>query len=252
MNVIHKKRIRLFSVFLAAAALLMAFLLYTGVILFNNPSREIYPVWGVDVSHHQGKIDWDTLARQDIQFAYIKATEGSNFKDKNFQENFFSASRAGLRVGAYHFFSYYSSGESQYMNFISVVPLQQGMLPPVVDIEFYGAKKEHPPDRQQTKKELRILLRRLEGHYGTKALIYTTDKAYRLYIADDFYDNDIWIRSVFTEPALTDKRRWKFWQYTNREKLAGYQGREEYIDVNVFAGTEREFAAYPERPSAMP
>ena len=88
MNVIHKKRIRLFSVFLAAAALHMAFLLYTGVILFNNPSREIYPVRGVDVSHHQGKIDWDTLARQDIQFAYIKATEGSNFKDKIFRKTF--------------------------------------------------------------------------------------------------------------------------------------------------------------------
>jgi len=38
----------------------------------------------------------------------------------------------------------------------------------------------------------------------------------------------------------------------NREKLAGYQGRVKYIDVNVFAGTEREIASYSARPSAMP
>ncbi len=252
MNAIHTTQLKIFSVLLAAAALLMAFFLYTGVILFNNPSRETYPVRGVDVSHHQGKIEWDTLARQDIQFAYIKATEGSEFKDRNFQENFSNASATGLRVGAYHFFSYDSGGESQSMNFISVVPQQQGMLPPVVDIEFYGDKKEHPPDRQQTKTELKILLRRLEEHYGAKPLIYTTDKAYQLYIADDFYENDIWIRSIFTKPELAGKRRWKFWQYTNRERLAGYQGREKYIDMNVFAGTEREFAAYPARPSALP
>ena len=62
----------------------MTFFLYTGAILFNNPSREKYPVRGVDVSRHQGAINWKVLSQQDIAFAYIKATEGSNFVDKNF------------------------------------------------------------------------------------------------------------------------------------------------------------------------
>ena len=44
-----------------------------GWFLLNNPSREQYPIRGVDVSHYQGDIDWEVLSRQDIWFAYIKA-----------------------------------------------------------------------------------------------------------------------------------------------------------------------------------
>ena len=50
-----------------------------------------------------------------------------------------------MRVGAYHFFSYDSPGETQADNFISMVPVTAGALPPVVDIEFYGDKLENLP-----------------------------------------------------------------------------------------------------------
>ena len=55
-----------------------AVLIYTGMIQLNRPSASAYPVRGVDVSHYQGNIDWDQLEAQGIQFAYIKATEGSS------------------------------------------------------------------------------------------------------------------------------------------------------------------------------
>lgn len=76
--------IRLLVLLSSCGVLLLAFFLYTGVILFNHPSKDAYPVRGVDVSHYQGNIDWKVLSEQDIQFAYIKATEGDNFIDKNF------------------------------------------------------------------------------------------------------------------------------------------------------------------------
>lgn len=247
MRAIQKKRLTVVALAIACSAVLMAFFLYTGTILFNNPSREKYPVRGVDVSHHQGDINWKLLSQQDITFAYIKATEGSSFVDKNFMKNFSGASETALRVGAYHFFSYDSSGEAQYANFISVVPLRENMLPPVIDIEFYGDKEENLPDREKTKTELKILLQLLEKQYQMKPIIYTTGKVYNLYLIDDFYENDIWIRNILTEPRLADGCPWKFWQYTAREKLAGYDGREKYIDMNAFAGTPQEFAVYPAR-----
>ena len=55
----------------------MAALFYNGVVLFNNPSNMEFPVRGVDVSSYQGTIDWNVLASQNIQFAFIKATEGN-------------------------------------------------------------------------------------------------------------------------------------------------------------------------------
>lgn len=244
--------IRLLVLLSSCGVLLLAFFLYTGVILFNHPSKDAYPVRGVDVSHYQGNIDWKVLSEQDIQFAYIKATEGDNFIDKNFLKNLSGAVRAKLRAGAYHFFSYESSGESQYRNFISVVPLLKGMLPPVVDIEFYGDKEAHPPDKEITQRELKILLQRLEEHYHLKPVIYTTTSVYHLYIAENFSENDIWIRNVFWNPTLPDGRRWTFWQYADRKKLPGYDGRVKFIDMNVFNGNMQEFAAYPAQPGSQP
>ncbi|HHK5536175.1 TPA: hypothetical protein ACQUHH_006245 [Bacillus mobilis] len=55
---------------------------------------------------------------------------------------------------------------------------------------------------------------------------------------------DIWIRSVFTTPSLSDNRKCMFWQYTNRGRLNGYNGKEKYIDLNVFYGNEEEFENY--------
>lgn len=219
-------------------------LFYNGILLFNNPSKERYPIRGVDVSAYQGDIEWEVLAKQGIEFAFIKATEGSTFVDKKFKTNFDDAIKTNLRIGAYHFFSFDSSGEAQAKNFCNTVPKEENLLPPVVDIEFYGDKAKNPPDSQVTKKELNKLLMMLEEYYNKKPIIYATKQSYDLYISNDFENYDIWIRDVFTNPSLSDGRKWTFWQYTNREKLKGYEGVEKYIDMNVYYGTKEEFLEY--------
>ena len=74
-----------------------------------------------------------------------------------------------------------------------------------------------------------------------KAIIYATYKSYNLYIMNNFKDNYIWIRDVFFRPSLRDNRDWTFWQYTDKVKLAGYNGKESKIDMNVFNGNSKEF-----------
>ena len=230
------------ALFLAAAG--TALLLWNGVILLNHPSTEEYPVRGVDVSSYQGEIDWAVLASQGISFAFIKATEGSSFTDSQFAGNWAQAQEQELRVGAYHFFSYDSPGKRQAAHFIETVSPCEGMLPPVVDIEFYGDKEQNPPERQEVQSQLDGLLQALESWYGVKPILYATEKSYDLYLAGGYEDYDIWIRNVITAPRLSDGRSWTFWQYTNRARLDGYNGKEKFIDCNVFSGTKEEFAQY--------
>ena len=233
---------------LAAALLIVPGLLIAmngGLPRLNTPSPEKYPVRGVDVSAYQGKIDWKTLAEQGVFFAFIKATEGSGSVDPNFQYNYAEARGSGLRVGAYHFFSFDSGGETQAENFIRAVGPFEGMLPPVVDVELYGEKKRHPPAREDVTEQLALLLEQLENHYGMRPVLYATGRAYELYLAGDYEEYDIWIRNVYFAPRLKDGKEWTFWQYTDRGRLAGYTGEEAYIDLNVFDGTEEQFAAYP-------
>jgi len=238
-----------FALLLAAGCTLFA-LVWNGILLLNNPSHEKYPVRGVDVSAYQGEIDWERLAAQDIDFAFIKATEGSTFVDKNFAFNFEQAQNTGLAVGAYHFFSYDSPGSTQAENFIANVIPFDGMLPPVIDLEFYGDKEKNPPDRAAVDAELRDMIDLLTEHYGMPPIIYATEKSYALYLEGGYADCDIWIRNVVTKPHISDDRPWTFWQFTNRGRIDGYNGRERFIDINVFSGGEVEFTSYPRYNSA--
>ena len=127
----------------------------------SQPDAVHYPVRGIDVSHHQGVIDWAAVARADIRFAYIKATEGQDLVDDRFMENWHSATRAGIARGAYHFFTFCTPGAAQAANFIKLVPATRPALPPAVDVEFAG-NCENPPNRRAIRTQLHALLQSLE------------------------------------------------------------------------------------------
>lgn len=220
-----------------------AYRIYTGELVLNVPDPDKYPVNGVDVSRYQGEIQWDVIAQQNITFAFIKATEGSSYKDPCFAVNWEESRKNGIFAGAYHFFSFESSGETQAQNFISTVGALDNALPPVVDLEFYGGYAENPLSKTETRRILDALLQSLEDYYGVKPIIYTTPKAYYQYLLGGGYGSyPLWMRNTYYEP----KMNWTFWQYSDKGELEGYDGRQEdnleaYIDLNVYHGTAEEF-----------
>ena len=219
----------------------IAALIYAGIIQLNRPSEEAYPVRGVDVSHYQGNIDWNKLEAQGVMFAFIKATEGSSHTDSMFQANWKNVAQTELRAGAYHFFSFESSGQTQAENFINTVSFIDNMLPPVVDVEPYG-KYKSVKDNPAVISEMQDWLDAVEAEYGMKPVIYTTEAYYNDFIAAEFQDYDIWIRSVYKQPS--DSVQWTFWQYSNRMRLDGYDGEERFIDMNAFNASVESFQAY--------
>ena len=235
------------AMIITAAALVVicmtaAAMLYFGIIKINHPSKDNYPIRGVDVSEYQGEIDWSVLADQDIDFAFIKATEGSSYTDERFAANWENAPKTDLRIGAYHFFSLESSGKTQAEHFCDTVQSVPNMLPPVVDVEPYG---EYKDISEKDIAELTDWLTATEENYGVKPIIYTTTKWYNKLIKDSFPDHNIWIRSVYSKPDKDVK--WTFWQYSDRMRLDGYDGEEKFIDMNVFCGSAEEFSGYPNR-----
>ena len=94
--------------------------------------------YGVDVSAHQGEIEWEQVAEDGIQFAYTKATEGQGWIDERFTANWDGAETAGLDRGAYHFFTLCAAGDEQARNFLRVAPPDDDAMPPVIDLELTG------------------------------------------------------------------------------------------------------------------
>ena len=212
-----------------------AFSLYYSDAIVN---KEKYSVMGVDVSHYQGYIDWNALEEQNVEFAFIKATEGSSHVDEFYSQNAENIQDTGIYHSAYHFFSFESSGETQAENYINTVDKDSIDMPPVVDIEFYGDNFRNQLSEKKTEEILSPLLTKLEEHYGKKPIIYTTSTAYLKYIRKDFADYPLWIRNVNSEPSFVD---WTFWQYSDRGCLYGYNGSEKCIDLNVYNGSADDF-----------
>lgn len=220
---------------LAAIALVFAY-------PYIETARIRYTVTGIDVSHHQKAIDWKRVAKANVSFAYIKASEGGDFLDTHFVRNWRDAKEAGIARGAYHFFRACKSGALQAKNFIARVPKDADMLPPVLDAEdtIPCPAGVAPLDQVQ---EIRAFLDAVETHYGCRPLIYTTPEYHRAYLDGQLTGERYWLRSIHV-PPLYGAHDWVFWQYHHRGRRDGVEGD---VDLNAFRGTKEEFAAFAGR-----
>lgn len=195
---------------------------------------EGYSIHGIDISHHQGDIDWDELSKAQIgnypiSFVFMKATEGTTFTDKNFTDNFYQAREHGMLRGAYHYYKPNRSAREQAQFFIRQVALESGDLPPVLDVEENG---------ELTTAELQnavlTWLRVVENVYGCRPIIYTSYKFKKKYLSShDFDIYPYWIAHYY-QPHLRYDGVWKFWQHTDSGRLPGIK---EKVDLNIYNGS---------------
>lgn len=219
---------------LTAIAIVGLVLCFFGVWIPNEPSRTQYPVRGIDVSHHQGPIDWSAVKSSGIHFAYIKATEGANFTDATFADHWKNSNAAGIAHGAYHFFTLGTSGEIQAAHFIATVPADADALPPAIDLEFSGYNKNRRPPPEEFQHELAIFWDALVAHYRKLPVVYTASDFQKEYLRFMPIER-LWIREVVLRPDS----RWTFWQFSARGRVRGVPG---FVDLNVFHSNTAEFA----------
>lgn len=225
------------SILIAAVSVCLYYAYNQGYIRMNYPSLKDYPVQGIDVSHHQSKINWHEIDKNVVQFAFIKATEGGNHKDSMFQENWREAIINQIPVAAYHFFTFCKEGNEQARNYIHYVPKDSIDLPPIIDLE-YGGNCQRANWTEDIIAEITKYLEIIENHYQKKVIIYTTNEFYKNFLKDQFPDNPIWIRDILSSPKLPDGRDWLFWQYTNRGSVKGINT---LVDLNAFNGNREDF-----------
>lgn len=206
---------------------------------FNIDVPRGYTIHGIDVSRHQGSIFWPSVKAmhvKDIQldFTFIKATEGLTRVDPLYKRNWQKTREIGIPHGAYHFYIATKSGAAQAKNFINTVTLQTGDLPPVVDVEqLYGANPE------TMRAELKLWLEMVELHYNVKPIIYSYVNFYENYLGSDFDGYPLWIAHYLQKEKPRINRDWLFWQFNEAGKVNGVTSN---TDFNVFNGDSTEFS----------
>ncbi len=204
----------------------------------NTPpyvSKEKYPIRGIDISSHNGMINFEAVADDGIEFAFIKASEGGSIRDDNFRLNHSKATKAGLKVGAYHFFRFDVEGVTQALNFLNAVkdmPLDLGLA---VDVEQPGNPKDVPTDSIAERLDAMLGFLNLKGYRVT---LYTNRNGYYDYIDDDFRGLPLWICSFSDPPISAD---WSYWQFNHRGRVKGIRGD---VDLNAFNGSRNDWYDY--------
>lgn len=192
-------------------------------------STRVRELRGIDASHHQGPIDWTKVAADDIEFAYLKASEGSTFTDPRFADNRRQALAAGLRVGGYHYFSICSPGAPQARHFISVLGSQgdrRTTLPPAVDLEL-GGNCATPPGRADLLHEVKVFIDAVEKATGRDLVVYAYPDFEERYHLTAALDRRLWVRLLGAKEPGSD---WWMWQKSDDATVDGLSGG---VDLNL-------------------
>lgn len=237
----RKTDITVFLCFLLAAALL-TWAAYAAWVNFRTTppyvDREMYPVGGIDISAHNGKIDFQAVARDGVEFAWIKATEGADFRDRRFATNHQKAGEAGLKRGAYHFFRFDKDGVEQAINLLEAVGDRDLEMGVAIDVETSGNPKGIDIDVIKERIAAMVDYLNLRGLAPT---LYCNKTDYYRYMFDSFPGNSLWICSFSSDPIAT---AWTFWQHNHKGSVKGVNGA---VDLNVFGGHRDEWAEFISR-----
>ncbi len=193
------------------------------------PRDKHAPYDGIDISSHQGMIDWARVAQdKNIRFVFIKATEGATYESPHYGYNVETARKLGLAVGSYHYFTTTASVSSQVDNFTRLAPRSSQDLVPMIDVETRGDWS-----RRQLVDSIAFMARLLERHYGRPPIIYSTTTFYNDNLAPAFNDYQLYLgRYSENEPAVDWNGRYAIWQFSQSGVVPGIDA---YVDLCRFA-----------------
>lgn len=183
-------------------------------------------VHAIDVSNHQGVIDWPAVADDGIGAAMIKASEGDDYVDPRFEENWEQSARTDIRRGAYHFFTLCSPGADQAKNFLRAAPPDADALAPAVDLELIGACDQRP-SRARVDKELEDFRTIVEDAWDRPLLVYARGSFTSEYSIAAVSNRPQWVTHFFLRPP---EDSWTMWQVHYFASIDGIEGK---VDLDV-------------------
>lgn len=227
-----------------------AAVLATGFLFVTAGTADAATTVGIDVSHYQGTINWTKVRKAGVQFAFIKATEGTGYKDPKFTANYRGAYKAGVIRGAYHFALPNKSSGAAQAKFLArnggAWSADSRTLPSAVDLESnpYGAMC-YGKSKTAMRSWISDFLKTYRSSTRRYAVIYTTTSWWKACTGNwttPWKKQPLWLARWASHIGTMPKSaNWRFWQYTCNAKVSGISGR---VDRNYFNGTRARLIAF--------
>ncbi len=213
------------------------FLVFLVSIFFLNKKTIIENTWisnsnyvfGIDVSHYQGRINWSKVkkSKHPIKYVFIRSTMGTDGVDSQFKRNWKHTKKQNYIREAYHYYRPNENSTAQFNLFASAITLQKGDFPPILDIEQKGSLSNN-----ELREGVLNWLQLAEKKYGIKPVIYTGRKFYTDYLKGYVNDYPLWIASYSAKHKLNGIN-WEFHQFSEKVRIKGIN---HFVDGNDFNG----------------
>ncbi|WP_308618089.1 GH25 family lysozyme [uncultured Eubacterium sp.] len=207
---------------------------------------------GIDVSYHNGTLDWSTIKAAGVDFAILRAayrgygTEGTLVRDAKFAEYMQGAMSQGIPVGAYIYSQAITTAEAvQEANYIlNIVRGYSLDLPIVFDYEFAGVKTGRLDSAWSSGKlnkskmtDIALAFCDTIKNAGYDAMVYANKTFLSKNLDHEVIENagyDVWLAHYTTNTNYTGD--YKIWQYTSSGRIPGIEGKR--FDCNfMYSGT---------------
>lgn len=220
--------------------------------LFNHFKKPL--ILGIDVN--EGSINWQAVKNANISFAFIKATEGSdwpsNLPENNwFESNWSKMKQASLIRGAYHFFQPLTNVEEQVQNFLKKVKLELSDFPPVLDLEDapdYMKERWGQINLNERSSRIKQWLQTVEKEIGRRPIIYTNPNFWKEFMSEteEFTDYSLWLANYDVAKPTIPANNWgekgyTIWQNSQKGAVNGISGD---VDRNRFNGSLEQLIAF--------
>lgn len=175
-----------------------------------QPERAVFPVQGAEISAQDGEVNWRALKAIGADFAYIDASASAFARDPAFVDNLEKAVAADMRVGAVHRYDPCQPADKQSANFVTVVPRDPKLLPPVVELEMLADDCPVDVSDAAVESELMTFLNQIETHTGKPAMLKLNKGFEARYGLASRIDRNLWLVRDRFQPDYAG-RPWTLW-----------------------------------------
>ncbi|OEV12836.1 GH25 family lysozyme [Streptomyces nanshensis] len=205
-------------------------------------------VQGIDVSHYQGAINWGSVKGAGIEFAWIKATEGTSYKDPQFSANYLGAHDNGVIRGAYHFARPDASSGAAQADFFAksggAWSADNLTLPGVLDIENGPSSQCHGLSQAAMRTWISDFYDTYKARTSRDVVIYTTANWWNTCTGNwtgMSAKTPLWVAHWTNgSPTIpTGFPSWTVWQYTDQGNIGGINP----VDRDKFNGSRDRLLA---------
>ena len=175
-----------------------------------QPERRAYPVQGVEIGAVDGEVDWHAIKAIGGDFAYLDASASAFARDPTFARNLEEARAAKLQVGAVHRYDPCQPAERQAANFVTVVPRDATLLPPVVELELLAENCPVKVGDAKVESELMTFVNEVETHTGKAVMLKLSASFEKRYHIALTIDRNLWLARDRYQPDYAG-RPWTLW-----------------------------------------